>query len=86
MCTPCIVARLWNSLRSYISLVAMGKSSQWRTHTLITDLRYNMKRRDELEVLGVVGRYILRWISKKKRVWLCTGFIWLKIGASGGLY
>jgi hypothetical protein len=45
----------------------------------------NFKGRDHSEDLGVDGRIILEWISGKqdRKVW--TGFIWLRIGTSGGI-
>jgi hypothetical protein len=45
----------------------------------------NLMGRDHLEDLGVDGNIILQWILGKwcGRVW--TGFIWLRIGTSGGL-
>jgi hypothetical protein len=45
----------------------------------------NLKGRDNSEVLDIDGRIILEEILGKcgGKVW--TGFIWLKIGTSGGL-
>jgi hypothetical protein len=45
----------------------------------------NLNGRDHLEDLAVDGKIILEWILKKQvgRVW--TGFIWLRIGTSGGV-
>jgi hypothetical protein len=45
----------------------------------------NLKERDYSENLGVVGMIMLQWILGKhgRKVW--TGFIWLRIGTSGGL-
>jgi hypothetical protein len=45
----------------------------------------NLKLRDHSEVLGAGGKTILEWILGKEdgKVW--TGFIWLRIGTSGGL-
>jgi hypothetical protein len=36
-------------------------------------------------VIGVDGSMILEWILGKQGVKLWTGFIWLRIGTSGGL-
>jgi hypothetical protein len=44
-----------------------------------------VRGRKHLEDLGVDGRIILRCVLKKKGVRVWTGFIWLKIGISGGL-
>jgi len=38
-----------------------------------------------LKELGVHG-IILKWMLKKQDGRACTGFIWLRIGASGGLW
>jgi hypothetical protein len=45
----------------------------------------NLKGRDHFKDLGVDGKVILEWILRKRcgNVW--TGFIWLRIGTSGGL-
>jgi len=44
----------------------------------------NLKGRDQLEGLDVDGRIILEWVlgDKGGKVW--TGWIWLRIGTSGG--
>jgi hypothetical protein len=44
----------------------------------------NRKGRDHLEDLSVAGWIILEWILGKKdrKVW--TGFVWVRIGISGG--
>jgi hypothetical protein len=46
----------------------------------------NTKRRDHLEEVVVDGRILVKWISGDcyENVW--TGFIWLRIGSSGGLF
>jgi hypothetical protein len=38
-----------------------------------------------LENLGTDERILLRWILKKYEARVYTGFIWLRIGTSGGL-
>jgi len=45
----------------------------------------NLKGGGHLEDLVVDGKIILEWILRKqgREVWI--GFIWLKIGTSGGL-
>jgi hypothetical protein len=45
----------------------------------------DLKERDHLEDVGVDRRIILEWILGKQggKVW--TGFIWIRIGTSGGL-
>jgi hypothetical protein len=45
----------------------------------------NLKERDHSEDLGVDGRTILEWILRKQAWGVQTGFIWLRIGTSGGL-
>jgi hypothetical protein len=45
-----------------------------------------LKGRDDVEDLGFDGRIILQWIVGDicgGKLW--TGFIWLRIGAGGGL-
>jgi hypothetical protein len=44
-----------------------------------------MKGRDHSEDLSIDGNVMLKWIFGKQgeRMWI--GFIWLRIGASGGL-
>jgi hypothetical protein len=37
------------------------------------------------EELGVGGRIILKWSYRSRFGRVCTGFIWLRIGTSGGL-
>jgi hypothetical protein len=43
-----------------------------------------MRKRDQLEDLGVEGEIILRWIFRNSDVGACTGLIWLRIGTVGG--
>jgi hypothetical protein len=45
----------------------------------------NLKGRDHSEVLGVDVRIILAYVLEKEGGKLLTGFIWLRIGTSGGL-
>jgi hypothetical protein len=45
----------------------------------------NLKGRNQLEDLGVDGMIILEWILGTNDGKLWTGFIWLRIGTSGGL-
>ena len=33
---------------------------------------------------GVDGRVILRWIFRKRDMWVWTGSCWLRIGTGGG--
>jgi hypothetical protein len=46
----------------------------------------NLKGRDHLEDLDVGGKIILEWILGKfgRKMWW-TGYIWLRIGTSGGI-
>jgi hypothetical protein len=48
-------------------------------------LSENLKEKDHSEELGVDGKIILEWILQKEggKVW--TGYIWLRIGISGGM-
>jgi hypothetical protein len=45
----------------------------------------NMRGRDRLEDLDVDGKVILIWIIGKKGWSVRIGFMWLRIGTSGGL-
>jgi len=47
--------------------------------------RGNLRERDHLEVPGIDGKIILRWIFKKWDVGTWTGLIWLRIGTGGGI-
>jgi len=38
------------------------------------------------ELIAVGGRVILKWLFKKWGCRVCTGFVWLRIGHSGGLF
>jgi hypothetical protein len=38
-----------------------------------------------LEELDVDGKIILEWILGKQNVIVWTGFIWIRIGTSGGI-
>jgi hypothetical protein len=58
----------------------------WVTWEIHTDFWYaNLKGRDHSEDVDLEGRIILEWILGKsdEKVW--AGFVWLRIGASGGL-
>jgi hypothetical protein len=45
----------------------------------------NLEGKVHLDDLGVDGKRILEWILGKDGGILWTGFIWLRIGTSGGL-
>jgi hypothetical protein len=45
----------------------------------------NLKERDHSENLGADGKVILEYILGKYGGNVWTGFIWLRIGTSGGL-
>jgi hypothetical protein len=45
----------------------------------------DLKGRDSLEDLCVEGRILLEWILGKSGGRMLIGFIWLRIGTSGGL-
>jgi hypothetical protein len=45
----------------------------------------NLKGRDHSKDLGVDGNIILEWILGQKSEKLWSGFIWLRIGTSGGM-
>ena len=44
----------------------------------------NLRERDHLEVPGLDGRIILRWIFRKWDVGAWTRLIWLRKGTGGG--
>ena len=44
----------------------------------------NPRERDHLEVPGINGRIIRRWIFRKWYVRAWTGSSWLRIGTDGG--
>jgi hypothetical protein len=43
-----------------------------------------VKRRNNLRDRGADVRIILKWILNKQVLRMWTGFIWLRIGSSGG--
>jgi hypothetical protein len=45
----------------------------------------NLEERNDLEVLHVNGKIILKWVSKKQDRGQWIGLIWLRIGTSDGL-
>jgi hypothetical protein len=45
----------------------------------------SLRERDNLDVPGIDGKIILRWIFRKWDVGAWTGLIWLRIGIVGGL-
>jgi len=45
----------------------------------------DLKGRNHVEDLGVDGKVMLGWILRTQSEEVWTGFIWLRIGASGGL-
>jgi hypothetical protein len=60
-------------------------SMHWRDEMCTIFWSEGLKGRDHSEDLGVDGRMVLKLILGKQcgKVW--TGFIWLRIGTSGGL-
>jgi hypothetical protein len=45
----------------------------------------NLTKRHHSEVLGLLVRFILRWISRKRGLRVLIGFIWLGKGIGGRL-
>jgi hypothetical protein len=45
----------------------------------------NLKVRDSLWRLGIDGRITLEWMLRKQGEKVWTGFVWLRLGSSGGL-
>jgi hypothetical protein len=62
-----------------------GMSGARRRHGRGEKCIQNLKEIDHLEDKGADGRIILEWILGKWDGKLCSEFIWLKIGTSGGL-
>jgi len=61
-------------------------STNWRGDTCIKlSWPKNLKGRDHLQDLVKERRMVLEWFLDKqvRKVW--TGFIWLRVGTSGGL-
>ena len=44
----------------------------------------NLRSRVHLPDPGIDGRIIVRWIFRKRYVWVWTGSSWLRIGTVGG--
>jgi hypothetical protein len=87
----CITALFLN--KHFIALIFLSMRMRWAGHVArIGDMRNACRvlvgkpqTRDHYEDPDIVGRVILRWILEKcdRVVW--TGYIWLRIGTSGGL-
>jgi hypothetical protein len=45
----------------------------------------NLKGRDHAQDLDIDGKIIFEWILGKYGAKMWTGFIWLRIGTSGGI-
>jgi hypothetical protein len=75
-----------------LRVIKGGKKTQAEHVTRMGQLRNsyrnflgNLKGKDRLGVISVHGRIRLKWISKIQDIRMWTGFIWLRIGTSGGL-
>jgi hypothetical protein len=65
---------------------SVGHVARVAAEEVRTDFRWGTLREgDHLEVVGIDGRIILKWVFKKWDVDACTGLIWLRIRTCDGL-
>jgi hypothetical protein len=83
--TPRIVFNVLNFSLRFPTFMGRACSTHWEEEKCIQGFGGKARRKETTRKTDVGGRIILKWVLEKWDGVVWTGFIWLKIGASGGL-